>query len=67
MIPKEDNAKGDDDLRVRESRCIRKDGEGHISHAREAAHTPYSSKYFRMDFTLWQHIALIAIMQRMRK
>ena len=28
---------------------------------------PYSSKYSRRDFTLWQHIALIALMQRMRK
>ena len=24
----------------------------------------YSSKYSRKDFTLWQHIALIALMQR---
>ena len=39
MIPKEDNAKGDDDLRVMESRYIRKDGEGHISRMQEAAHT----------------------------
>jgi hypothetical protein len=28
---------------------------------------PYSSKYSRKDFTLWQHIALIALMQRVRK
>lgn len=27
----------------------------------------YSSKYSRKDFTLWQHIALLALMQRMRK
>src|SRR5713101_7476988 len=27
----------------------------------------YSSKYSRKDFTLWQHIALIALMQRIRK
>ncbi len=27
----------------------------------------YSSKYSRRDFTLWQHIALIALMQRIRK
>jgi hypothetical protein len=27
----------------------------------------YSSKYSRRDFTLWQHIALLALMQRMRK
>jgi hypothetical protein len=27
----------------------------------------YSSKYSRKDFTLWQHIALIALMQRVRK
>ena len=27
----------------------------------------YSSKYSRRDFTLWQHIALIALMQRVRK
>ena len=39
MTSKEDNAKGDDDLRVRESRYIRKDGEGHISRVQEAAHT----------------------------
>lgn len=27
----------------------------------------YSSRYSRKDFTLWQHIALLALMQRMRK
>jgi hypothetical protein len=27
----------------------------------------YSSKYSRRDVTLWQHIALLALMQRMRK
>ena len=27
----------------------------------------YSSKYSRKDYTLWQHIALIALMQRVRK
>jgi hypothetical protein len=27
----------------------------------------YSSRYSRRDFTLWQHIALIALMQRIRK
>jgi hypothetical protein len=27
----------------------------------------YSNKYSRKDFTLWQHIALAALMQRMRK
>jgi hypothetical protein len=27
----------------------------------------YSSKYSKRDFTLWQHIALLALMQRMRK
>jgi hypothetical protein len=27
----------------------------------------YSSKYSRKDFTLWQHITLIALMQRVRK
>lgn len=27
----------------------------------------YSGKYSRKDFTLWQHIALLALMQRMRK
>ena len=27
----------------------------------------YSSKFSRKDFTLWQHIALIALMQRIRK
>jgi hypothetical protein len=27
----------------------------------------YSSKYSRRDFTLWQHIALLVLMQRMRK
>ena len=31
-------------------------------------HVPhYSSKFSRKDFTLWQHIALIALMQRVRK
>jgi hypothetical protein len=27
----------------------------------------YSNKYSRKDFTLWQHIALVALMQRIRK
>jgi hypothetical protein len=27
----------------------------------------YSSKYSRKDFTIWQHIALLALMQRVRK
>ena len=27
----------------------------------------YSSRFSRKDFTLWQHIALIALMQRIRK
>jgi hypothetical protein len=27
----------------------------------------YSSKYSRKDYTLWQHIALLALMQRIRK
>jgi hypothetical protein len=27
----------------------------------------YSSRFSRRDFTLWQHIALIALMQRIRK
>ena len=27
----------------------------------------YSNKYSRRDFTLWQHIALLVLMQRMRK
>jgi hypothetical protein len=27
----------------------------------------YSSRYSRRDFTLWQHIALVALMQRIRK
>jgi hypothetical protein len=27
----------------------------------------YSSKYSRKDFTFWQHIALLALMQRIRK
>jgi hypothetical protein len=27
----------------------------------------YSSKFSRKDYTLWQHIALIALMQRIRK
>ncbi|MDG6928422.1 MAG: hypothetical protein JRN29_00030 [Nitrososphaerota archaeon] len=27
----------------------------------------YSSRYSRKDFTLWQHIALVALMQRVRK
>ena len=27
----------------------------------------YSSKYSRKDFTLWQHIALVMLMQRIRK
>ena len=31
-------------------------------------HVPlYSSRFSRKDFTLWQHIALVALMQRVRK
>lgn len=31
-------------------------------------HIPlYSSRYSRKDFTIWQHIALVALMQRIRK
>ena len=31
-------------------------------------HIPlYSNKFSRKDFTLWQHIALVALMQRVRK
>ena len=66
MIRKEDNAKGDDGLRVRESRYIRMVKA--IFHVCRRRCIPlYSSRYSRRDFTLWQHIALLALMQRMRK
>ena len=55
MKTKEDNSKGDDDLRVRESRYIRMVKA--IFHVcRRQGIPPYSSKYSRRDFTLWQHI-----------
>ncbi|MEM3631386.1 MAG: hypothetical protein QXY52_00860 [Conexivisphaerales archaeon] len=61
MITNENNEEGDNGLR--ESRYIRMVKA--IFHVCRRQCIPlYSSRYSRRDFTLWQHIALIALMQR---
>ncbi|MDG7035050.1 MAG: hypothetical protein JRM78_02385 [Nitrososphaerota archaeon] len=67
MKTKEDNSKGDDDLRVRESRYIRMVKA--IFHVCRRQRTPvYSSKYSGGTSPCGStYIALIALMQRMRK
>ena len=52
--------------RRRESRYIRM-VKAIFKVCRRQAVPLYSSKYSRKDFTLWQHIALLVMMQRMRK
>ena len=52
--------------RRRESRYIRM-VKAIFKVCRRQAIPLYSCKYSRRDFTLWQHIALLVMMQRMRK
>ncbi|HEY4700109.1 MAG TPA: hypothetical protein VIH27_07085 [Nitrososphaerales archaeon] len=52
--------------RRRESRYIRM-VKAIFKVCRRQAIPLYSSKYSRKDFTLWQHIALLVMMQKMRK
>src|SRR3990170_8023359 len=52
--------------RRRESRYIRM-VKAIFNVCRRQAVPLYSGKYSRKDFTLWQHIALLVMMQRMRK
>jgi len=59
-------SKDDDKARKQESRYIKL--VKNIFRACQRQCVPlYSSKFSRKDFTLWQHIALIALMQRVRK
>ncbi len=60
------NARDDDKVRRQESRYIRM-VKAIFKVCQRQAVPKYSSKYSRKDFTLWQHIALIALMQRIRK
>jgi hypothetical protein len=60
------NARDDDVLRRLESLYLRM-VKGIFKVCQRRAVPRYSSKFSRKDFTLWQHIALIAIMQRIRK
>ena len=56
----------DDDERRRESRYIRM-VRAVFKVCRRQAIPRYSSRFSRKDFTLWQHIALLVLWQRMRK
>ena len=65
LIPKTEKDE-EEELRRRESRYIKMVKA--IFRVCRRQHIPlYSSRYSRKDFTLWQHIALIALMQRIRK
>jgi hypothetical protein len=65
LVPKTEKDE-EEELRRRESRFIRMVKA--IFKVCKRQNIPlYSSRYSRRDFTLWQHIALIALMQRIRK
>jgi len=65
LVPKTEKDE-EEELRRRESRYIRMVKA--IFKVCKRQNIPlYSSRYSRRDFTLWQHIALIALMQRIRK
>ena len=67
MIPKEDNAKGDDDLRVRESRYIRMvKAIFHMRGRQRIRRTQVNTSGWTSPCGS-TYIALIALMQRMRK
>lgn len=63
---KRKNRKDDDKARRRESRYIRM-VKALFKVCRRQCVPLYSSKFSRKDFTLWQHIALLVLWQRMRK
>jgi hypothetical protein len=56
----------DDDVKRYESRYIRM-VKAIFKVCKRQCVPLYSSKFSRKDFTLWQHIALLALMQRIRK
>ena len=58
--------KDDDEQRKRESRYIRM-VRAVFKVCRRQAIPSYSSRFSRKDFTLWQHVALLVLTQRMRK
>ncbi len=60
------NARDDDKVRRQESRYIRM-VKGIYKVCQRQCVPLYSSRFSRKDFTLWQHIALLALMQRIRK
>ncbi len=60
------NRKDDDEERRRESRYMRM-VRAVFKVCRRQCIPRYSSKFSRKDFTLWQHIALLVLWQRMRK
>ena len=65
LVPKTEKDE-EEELRRKESRFIRMVKA--IFKVCKRQNIPlYSSRYSRRDFTLWQHIALIALMQRIRK
>jgi hypothetical protein len=65
LVPKTEKDE-EEELRCKESRYIRMVKA--IFKVCKRQNIPlYSSRYSRKDFTLWQHIALIALMQRIRK
>jgi hypothetical protein len=63
---KEKNRKDDDELRRRESRYIRM-VRAVFKVCQRQAIPRYSSRFSRKDFTVWQHVALLVLWQRMRK
>ena len=65
-MTKKKNQKDDDEERRRESRYIRMVG-AVFKVCRRQRIPLYSSRFSRKDFTLWQHIALLVLWQRMRK
>jgi len=56
----------DDDVKRYESKYIRM-VKAIFKVCKRQAVPLYSSRFSRKDFTLWQHIALLALMQRIRK
>ena len=60
------NARDDDKVRRQESRYIRM-VKAIFKVCQRQCVPLYSSKYSRKDYTLWPHIAILALMQRIRK
>ena len=58
--------KDDDEQRKRESRYIRM-VRAVFKVCKRQAIPRYSSRFSRKDYTLWQHVALLVLMQRVRK